>query len=200
MDGMGTLSLTYGTMAAGKSTLALQLCWQLRETRDDVAMWTFGDRSGEGRVTSRLGISAEAISVTPGHPIAALKRELIRSGARVLVVDEVQFASIEQVDDLAKLVDEHGMDVHCFGLGADFKLDVFPATARLFAYADSVSELPLAAYCWCGQRGRCNARVINGVVQTDGAQHVLGDVTGAGNSSLRYQVLCRRHWRSGDLG
>lgn len=197
---MGILSLTYGTMAAGKSTLALQLCWQLRETRDDVAMWTFGDRSGEGRVTSRLGISAEAVPVAPGESLAGQKRDLIRSGARVLVVDEVQFASVEQIDDLAKLVDEHGMDVHCFGLGADFKLDVFPGTARLFAYADSVSELPLAAYCWCGNRGRCNARVIGGIVQKDGDQNVLGDIRETNEETVRYQVLCRRHWRSGDLG
>lgn len=197
---MGILSLTYGTMAAGKSTLALQLCWQLRETRDDVAMWTFGDRSGEGRVTSRLGISAEAVPVPPGESLASQKRDLIRSGARVLVVDEVQFASVEQIDDLAKLVDEHGMDVHCFGLGADFKLDVFPGTARLFAYADSVSELPLAAYCWCGNRGRCNARVIGGIVQKDGDQNVLGDIRETNEETVRYQVLCRRHWRSGDLG
>ena len=197
---MGILSLTYGTMAAGKSTLALQLCWQLRETRDDVAMWTFGDRSGEGRVTSRLGISAEAVPVVPGVSLAGQKRDLIRSGARVLVVDEVQFASVEQIDDLAKLVDEPGMDVHCFGLGADFKLDVFPGTARLFAYADSVSELPLAAYCWCGNRGRCNARVIGGVVQKYGDQNVLGDIRETKEGTVRYQVLCRRHWRSGDLG
>jgi thymidine kinase len=163
-------------------------------------MWTFGDRSGEGRVTSRLGISAEAVSVTPGSSLSSLKRDLIRSGARVLVVDEVQFATVEQVDELSKLVDEHGMDVHCFGLGADFKLDVFAGTARLFAYADSVSELPLAAYCWCGQRGRCNARIVNGAMQTVGDQNVLGDVGASDESSVRYQVLCRRHWRAGDLG
>jgi thymidine kinase len=185
-------------MAAGKSTLALQLCWQLRETRQDVAMWTFGDRSGRGQVTSRIGLAADAVAVAPGEPLGVLKRELIRAGVRILVVDEVQFASIEQVDELARLVDEHGLDVHCFGLGADFKLDVFPGTGRLFAYADTVRELPLAAYCWCGQRGRCNARVQDGIVQRDGDQHVLGDVGDGGD--VRYQVLCRRHWRTGELG
>ena len=154
VSGMATLTLTYGTMAAGKSTLALQLCWQLRQTRQDVEMWTFGDRTGEGRVSSRLGISAEAVAVTPGEPLGGMRRDLISRGVRVLVVDEAQFATAEQVDELAQLVDEHDMDVHCFGLGADFRLRVFPGTERLFAVADSVTELPLAAYCWCGRRGR----------------------------------------------
>lgn len=194
---MATLTLTYGTMAAGKSTLALQLCWQLRQTRQDVEMWTFGDRTGEGRVSSRLGISAVAVAVTPGEPLGGMRRDLISRGVRVLVVDEAQFATAEQVDELAQLVDEHDMDVHCFGLGADFRLRVFPGTERLFAVADSVTELPLAAYCWCGRRGRCNARVMGGEIQRDGEQSIIGDTT---EGEFRYQVLCRRHYRTGDLG
>jgi thymidine kinase len=193
---MAALTLTYGTMSAGKSTLALQLAYQLRANRDDVEMWTFGDRSGEGRVTSRLGISADAVALEPGEDLTARRRDLIRRGVSVLVVDEVQFASIEQIDDLARLVDEHDLDVHCFGLGADFRMMPFPGTARLFALADEVRELPLAAYCWCGRRGRCNARVVGGVVQRDGEQHLLGDTSG----EVCYQVLCRRHWRSGEIG
>lgn len=93
------------------------------------------------------------------------------------MVDEVKFASAEQIDELAQLVDEHDVDVHCFGLGADFRLEVFEGTARLFAIADSVSELPLAAYCWCGRRGRCNARVIDGVIQRTGDQSMIGTPT-----------------------
>ena len=68
---MAELTFTYGTMAAGKSTLALQLCWQLREGRSDVALWTFGDRSDDGMVTSRIGIEAEAEAVAPGSDLAA---------------------------------------------------------------------------------------------------------------------------------
>jgi len=57
---MAELTFTYGTMAAGKSTLALQLCWQLRENRSDIALWTFGQRSNNGKITSRIGIEADA--------------------------------------------------------------------------------------------------------------------------------------------
>ena len=73
---MAELTFTYGTMAAGKSTLALQLCWQLRQGRSDVALWTFGDRSDDGMVTSRIGIEACAEAVAPGSDLAARIEQL----------------------------------------------------------------------------------------------------------------------------
>ena len=157
---MAELTFTYGTMAAGKSTLALQLCWQLREGRSDVALWTFGDRSDDGMVTSRIGIEAHA-------------------------------------DQLAVAVDDELIDVHAFGLSADFLLNVFPGSARLFAIADWSHELPLTSSCWCGAKGRCNARIVNGVVAREGDQFVTGDVV---RGVVHYQVLCRKHYRTGKLG
>ena len=194
---MAELTFTYGTMAAGKSTLALQLCWQLRQGGRDVALWTFGDRSATGTVTSRIGIESDAEAVAPGADLAALATELVESGVKVLVLDEVQFASVAQVDALARLVDEQGIDVHAFGLCADFMLNVFPGSARLFAIADWAHELPLTSSCWCGLKGRCNARVVDGVVVREGSQFVTGDVS---EGVVHYQVLCRTHYRSGQLG
>ena len=193
---MAELTFTYGTMAAGKSTLALQLCWQLRQSRSDVALWTFGDRSADGMVTSRIGIEAEAEAVTPGADLAAQVEDLVGRGVKILVIDEVQFASVEQVDVLARVVDDHGIDVHAFGLSADFLLNVFPGSARLFAIADLAHELPLTSSCWCGGRGRCNARVVNGVVAREGSQFFTGDVS---EGVVHYQVLCRTHYRLGQL-
>ncbi len=194
---MAELTFTYGTMAAGKSTLALQLCWQLRQGRSDVALWTFGDRSDEGMVTSRIGIEAEAEAIAPGSDLAEPAKQLLERGIRVLVIDEVQFASVEQVDALARLVDDHLVDVHAFGLSADFLLNVFPGSARLFAIADLAHELPLTSSCWCGKRGRCNARVVDGAVAREGSQFVTGDVR---DGLVHYQVLCRTHYRLGQLG
>jgi thymidine kinase len=194
---MAELTFTYGTMAAGKSTLALQLCWQLREGRSDVALWTFGDRSADGMVTSRIGIEAEAEAVVPAGDISAHIDEAIANGIKILVIDEVQFASVEQVDELAKLVDDHGVEVHAFGLSADFLLNVFPGSARLFAIADWAHELPLTSSCWCGQKGRCNARVVDGIVAREGDQFFTGDVV---QGVTHYQVLCRKHYRLGQLG
>ncbi len=194
---MAELTFTYGTMAAGKSTLALQLCWQLRQGRSDVALWTFGDRSTTGMVTSRIGIEAEAEAVAPGADLSESVQRLFERGVRILVIDEVQFASADQVDALARLVDDHDLDVHAFGLSSDFLLNIFPGSARLFAIADWAHELPLTSSCWCGRRGRCNARVVNGVVARTGDQFFYGDVA-AGD--VHYQVLCRTHYRLGQLG
>jgi thymidine kinase len=193
---MAELTFTYGTMAAGKSTLALQLCWQLRQSRSDVALWTFGDRSDDGMVTSRIGIEAEADAVASGSDLTEPVRQLLERGIKILVIDEVQFASVGQVDALARLVDEVVVDVHAFGLSADFLLNVFPGSARLFAIADLAHELPLTSTCWCGKRGRCNARVVDGVVAREGSQFFTGDVS---DGRVHYQVLCRAHYRLGQL-
>jgi len=193
---MAELTFTYGTMAAGKSTLALQLCWQLREGRSDVALWTFGDRSADGMVTSRIGIEASAEAVEPGSDLTVRIARLVEDGINILVIDEVQFASIDQVDALARLVDDSDVDVHAFGLSADFLLNIFPGSARLFAIADWAHELPLTSSCWCGRKGRCNARVVDGVVAREGNQFFRGDVT---EGVVHYQVLCRTHYRLGQL-
>ena len=193
---MAELTFTYGTMAAGKSTLALQLCWQLRESRSDVVLWTFGDRVG-GRVTSRIGIEAEAEAIEPGADLTSPLASLRDREIRVVVIDEVQFASVEQIDALAHAVDDDGIDVHAFGLAADFRLNLFPGSARLLAIADWAHELPLTSSCWCGRRGRCNARVVEGVVVREGDQLVVGDVT---SGATHYQVLCRTHYWRGQLG
>ena len=194
---MAELTFTYGTMAAGKSTLALQLCWQLRQGRSDVALWTFGDRSDDGMVTSRIGIEAKAHAVAPGEDLGAHVCGLVDRQIQILVIDEVQFASADQVDALARVVDDDGIDVHAFGLSADFLLNLFPGSARLFAIADVSHELPLTSTCWCGGRGRCNARVVDGVVARAGDQFFTGDVH---EGVTHYQVLCRPHYRLGQLG
>jgi thymidine kinase len=193
---MAELTFTYGTMASGKSTLALQLCWQLREGRSDVALWTFGDRSDDGMVTSRIGIEAAAEAIEPGVALDSHVDDLLARSVKILVIDEVQFATLGQVDQLAILVDDHGVDVHVFGLSADFLLNIFPASARLFAISDWAHELPLTASCWCGQKGRCNARIVEGRVAREGTLFVTGDVS---QGSVHYQVLCRRHYRLGQL-
>ena len=193
---MAELTFTYGTMASGKSTLALQLCWQLREGRSDVALWTFGDRNADGKVTSRIGITADADAIKPRSSLQPHVENLLERHVKILVVDEIQFASVEQIDDLARLVDDHDVEVHAFGLSSDFLLNIFPGSARLFAIADRAHELPLTSSCWCGRKGRCNARVVDGVVAREGSQFYFGDVA---QGAVHYQVLCRSHYRLGEL-
>jgi thymidine kinase len=159
-------------------------------------LWTFGDRSADGMVTSRIGIEAAAEAIEPGQSLDRPVGNLVTRGINILVIDEAQFASVAQIDELARVVDDLDIDVHAFGLSADFLLNVFPASARLFAIADWAHELPLTSSCWCGKKGRCNARVVGGVVAREGSQFVTGDVS---EGAVHYQVLCRTHYRLGLL-
>jgi len=132
-------------------------------------------------------------------------RELVRSrwalGERVdyLICDEAQFYTVAQVEQMADLVDCSSVDVYAFGLATDFRSELFPATKRLFELADELLRLQVEVLCWCGRAGQLNARVAGGAVVREGDQVVVAD-TEADEIDVRYQVLCRHHYREGDLG
>jgi thymidine kinase len=129
-----------------------------------------------------------------------------------VIVDEAQFLSREQVDQLAELVDESHVDVYAFGLTTDFRARLFPGTQRLLEIADDVQRIQVEVLCWCGLPAGLNARVVDGVMVRSGETVVVADTgppglpgqaagTGTGHSpAIRYQVLCRRHYVRGDLG
>ncbi len=123
--------------------------------------------------------------------IGALSR-----GGRVdyVVVDEAQFLAPEQIDQLARVVDELDLDVYAFGITTDFRTRLFPGSRRLFELADRVEALQVEALCWCGARATHNARTVDGVMVVEGAQVVVGDVDRAAGE-VGYEVLCRRHHR-----
>ena len=145
-------------------------------------------------------------------------RELVREqwavGRHVdyLIVDEAQFLSAAQVDQLAELADEVQIDVYCFGLATDFRSRLFPGSARLFEVADELQPVQVEVLCWCGLPGRFNGRVRDGEVLREGDTVVVADTEQsvvetsastrfeADSTTVRYQVLCRRHFRAGDLG
>jgi thymidine kinase len=116
-----------------------------------------------------------------------------------LICDEACFYTVAHVEQLADLVDRYHVDVFAFGLATDFRTELFPASRRLFELADEVSRLQVEVLCWCGREGQLNARIVGGVIAREGEQVVIGD-TDTGPMDVRYQVLCRRHHRSGDLG
>lgn len=205
---MSALRFFHGVMSAGKSTLALQVEHTWREAGRPGALLTSQDRGGTGTVTSRLGIAREALEVGAGTDLdAALLATVPDDG--FVVADEAQFYAPEQVDALARAVDQRGVDVACFGLLTDFTGRLFPAAARLVELADALIPLPLPVRCWCGRAARLNARLIDGHVVREGARVVLGDTTRAAADALdpavfgpevRYQVLCRRHWMACETG
>jgi len=195
------LKFFWGPMDCGKSTLALQMHYNhSRQGRVGLVL-TRNDRSHAARVTTRIGLAHEAIDVTDELNLVELVRQRWAAGERLdyVICDEACFYTVAQVEQMADLVDVHDVDVFAFGLATDFRAELFPASRRLFELADEVSRLQVEVLCWCGRLGQLNARVVDGVVAREGEQVVIGD-TGSGTADVRYQVLCRRHYRSGDLG
>lgn len=198
------LTFVYGTMAAGKSTVALQMAHSLRSVGAAVELWTAGDRSATGEVTSRIGIRAEAETISAWTPAEvtkaaeALAARALDVGSAHLLVDEAQFLAPETVDALGAAADDFGLDITCFGLRVDFRGELFPGTRRLFEVADRIEALPVPARCWCGEPGVHNARVdARGVVLRDGPQVLIGDVGSGDGDDVSYVILCRAHWRAG---
>ena len=196
------LKFFFGPMDCGKSTLALQINHNLARQGRNGLLLTQKDRSGGPVISSRMGMADEAIEVAAELDLRRVVRDRWRAGERVdyLIVDEAQFLSAEQVDQLAELVDGADIDVYAFGLATDFRSHMFPGAKRLFELADAVTPLQVEVLCWCGRVGRYNGRVVDGALVKEGSQVMVADTAAATPAHLRYQVLCRRHWRDGDLG
>ena len=145
-------------------------------------------------MSSRLGVSASAVDVGPKLDLFELAHAYREEhgGLDYLVCDEAQFYAPQQVEQLARVVDELNADVHALGLLTDFRGRLFPGTARFLELADERQELQVEARCWCGQRATQNARLVNGTQVYDGEVVVVGDT--GGDAEVTYELLCRRHW------
>lgn len=211
---MATLRFSFGTMGSGKSTLALQIHHNLAARGLRGMILTRFDRA-TAAVSSRLGVSAPAVELAPEADAFALVRSRVdAAGLDFVVADEAQFYEPDQVDQLARAVDELFVDVYAFGLLTDFRGQLFEGTKRFLEVADERNELHVEARCWCGARATHNARLVGGRqvyegqvvvvgdvedVQADGAsqeQLPLGTLTEAGE--VTYELLCRRHWLAGE--
>ena len=192
---MAELVFFSGTMDCGKSTLALQMHHNHAARGRAGLIFTKLDRAGTAVLSSRLGLSTPAREVTDDLDLWEEVVGLATAGGRVdyLICDEAQFYTREQVEQLARLVDEMGLDVFAFGITADFRATLFPGSQRLIELADRVQELQVEALCWCGRRATHNARVVDGVMVVEGEQVVVGDTSPAASGLVEYEVLCRRH-------
>jgi thymidine kinase len=204
---VGHLRFYYGPMDCGKSTLALQVDHNHARQGRKGLLLVHHDRSGRPQISSRIGITRSAIEVHEGIDLRELVRERWATGSRVdyLIVDEAQFLTPEQVGQLAELADDVQVDVYCFGIATDFRSCLFPGSKRLFELADELEPVQVDVLCWCGLPARFNARVADGVVVRDGDTVLVADTDrelpdSEPSTTVRYQVLCRRHFRVGDLG
>ena len=186
---MAKLYFYYAAMNAGKSTTLLQADFNYRERGMKTMLFTaaIDDRYAGGTITSRIGLDQRATPFDSQTDIAAIVADR-HAHAKVacVLVDEAQFLTGRQVDQLAHLADVVGIPVLAYGLRTDFQGQLFEGSARLLALADSLVELK--SVCECGRKATMNLRVdAEGRAVAHGAQTEIG-----GND--RYVALCRRHF------
>ena len=142
------------------------------------------DRDGANIVKSRVGLFREADVIAPEDDL--LSRYQVAGHKDVIIADEAQFLTHQQIDQLRQIVDEADIPVLCFGLRTDFLTHLFPGSQRLMELADSITEIKTV--CACGRKATVNARIDgNGRVITEGGQILLG-----GNDS--YVAMCHKCW------
>ena len=183
---MAKLYFRYGAMGSSKTANAIMVQYNYTERGQKVLMVKpqLDNRDGERTVLSRCGLSAECVFMEELPGIDVRQYDCV-------IVDEAQFLTKDQVQQLVHIVDELNVPVICYGLRADFQGNFFEGSLWLMAWADSIEEVK--TICWCGRKATCNTRIQNGRVVKEGEQVLLG-----GNDS--YISLCRKHWSNGDLG
>ncbi|ODT86801.1 MAG: thymidine kinase [Sphingobium sp. SCN 64-10] len=186
---MAKLYFNYSSMNAGKSTTLLQADFNYRERGMSTMLWTalVDDREGVGQIGSRIGLSAPA-NVFNGQTdlFAAIAARADEGPLACVLIDEAQFLSRGQVLGLARVCDELGIPVLCYGLRTDFQGELFEGAAALLGLADLLVELK--AVCECGAKATMNLRIdASGHAVSEGAQTAIG-----GNE--RYVALCRKHF------
>ncbi len=184
---MAKLYFKYGAMGSSKTANALIAKFNYEER--DMKVWlikpSVDNRDGESKVRSRIGLEADAQIIYPNDDISSLYSE--HKDADVIIADECQFFTEDQIDQMRYLVDNYDLPVMCFGLRTDFRTKLFPGSRRLFELADSITEIK--TICACGAKATVNARIApDGRVITSGQQVFLG-----GNDS--YIAMCHKCYK-----
>ena len=187
---MAKLYFKYGAMGSSKSAQALITRFNYEERGMKVWLIKPGTdtRDGVTTIRSRIGLRADADVLGANDSVRKAYNQRLSDQRRtdVIIVDECQFLTPSQVDELRDLVDEEDIPVLCFGLRTDFLTHLFPGSLRLFELADSITEIK--TICDCGKKATVNARISNGRIVTEGEQVLLG-----GNDT--YLAMCHSCWK-----
>ena len=188
---MAKLYFKYGAMGSSKTAQALITNYNYEE--NDLSVWLLkpsaDDRDGVQILRSRIGLEASADIISPETDIFRRFETEKLGQVDVIIVDECQFFTSEQIDQLREIVDAYNLPVMCFGLRTDFQTKLFPGSRRLMEVADSILEIK--TICDCGAKATVNARIdSSGHIVTEGAQVVLG-----GNDS--YIAMCHKCYMRG---
>ena len=192
MNRLGKLYFRYGTMGSAKTALLLTQAYNFEERGLTYACLkpVVDTRDGARVIRSRIGIERACSYIYPDTDLYSLARELSdRRGAMIdwFLVDEAQFLSEAQVDQLSRVVDDFGSNVVCYGLRTDFKSRLFEGSRRLFEIADTIDEIK--STCTCGRKTIINARInADGDFVEEGEQVEIG-------GDDRYIAVCRHCWR-----
>jgi thymidine kinase len=190
---MGKLYFRYGTMGSAKTANALMTYYNFKhENKKNVLLMkpAIDNRDGITSIKSRIGLLAEAIIIDKRTAIRDLIREHSDTLPDWIIIDEAQFLTAGEVDQLVTLADLCKINILTYGLRADFKGDLFEGSKRLFEMADKIEEIK--SQCHCGKKAIMNARVVNNEVVYSGEQIQLG-------SNESYVMLCRKCWLNGSL-
>lgn len=193
MDRKGKLYFRYGTMGSAKTALLLTQAYNFEERNMTYACLkpVIDTREKDCVIRSRIGIERRCRWIYADSDIYQLAQEMFEQTMTVIdwfLVDEAQFLTAEQVDQLARIVDDYGSNVVCYGLRTDFRTRLFEGSRRLFEIADSIDEIK--STCSCGRKTIVNARIdAGGDFVTEGDQVEIG-------GDDRYIAVCRKCWRN----
>ncbi len=187
---MAKLYFYYSSMNAGKTTALLQSSYNYKERGMNTLVFAprIDDRFGSGKVKSRIGIEAPAVSFSADENLLEITRNhMAQQQVHCVMVDEAQFLTRRQVFELGEITDQLEIPVLAFGIRTDFQGEPFEGSKYLLAWADNLKELK--AICHCGKKATMVIRMdASGNPVTEGAQVEIG-----GND--RYISMCRRHFK-----
>lgn len=190
---MAKLYFKYGCMGSSKSMDLIRTAFNYRERgQNPIVMTSAVDTRGEtGIISSRMGFNESAVAITEDMDVFKYIEDIVvnkKTVVDVVLVDEVNFLTKEQIWQLSDIVDYLDIAVIAFGLRSDFREKLFPGTDQLMAIADKIEEIK--AMCHCGRKATVNARIKEGKVQYEGNQIEVG---------YGYVALCRKCWKEGKL-
>ena len=193
MNGVGKLYFRYGTMGSAKTAMLLTQAYNFEERGMNYLCMKpiIDNREKENVIRSRIGIERRCSWIYPEMDLYRYLKEQFEHSLVVkdwILIDESQFLTADQVDQLARVVDDYGVNVVCYGLRTDFQSHLFEGSRRLLELADSIDEIK--STCSCGRKTIINARIdAQGNIVTDGNQVEIG-------GDDKYVSLCRRCWRN----
>lgn len=181
---MAKLYFRYGAMNSGKTTVLLQTAHNYEERGMRVLVIKPAiDTKGNDTVVSRLGVERQVdVLLSPDKTI--LESIEIQQKPNAIIVDEAQFISPQQAEELYIISKEYDIPVLCYGLRCDFQMNGFPGASRLLELADEITELK--TICRCGKKATQNIRLINNIPVFDGLQVAIDGA----NDKITYESVC----------